>query len=336
LGTACTTDHVQKLFRFTDKVVFSFDGDAAGRRAARKALDGALPYANDTRSVKFLFLPAEHDPDSYIRTFGQEAFSRYVLEAVPLSRFLIDSARDGCDLNTAEGRAHLASNAKPLWMLMPDGALKRQLLGELAEMVGLSVKELSELWDPAAPQGRLAKSDKHPKSYQKNSSNTPYAKAYKPKTTRGLRQVPNSRADHATRLLLSHSTLWSELSNEDHELLSRLPGDHGALFTWLEGQLHEHGALPWAALREGLREHALEGHVLRLMGQDTLAQDHATNEVRHELRHVLDRMLVEHLKVMETQAIEEANIDPQALGRYRALLARRRELESQQSPAAKN
>ena len=64
LGTACTTDHVQKLFRFTDNVVFSFDGDGAGRRAARKALDGALPYATDVRSVKFLFLPAEHDPDS--------------------------------------------------------------------------------------------------------------------------------------------------------------------------------------------------------------------------------------------------------------------------------
>ena len=67
LGTACTPEHVQKL-RFTDAVVFSFDGDAAGRRAARKALDGALPHATDTRSIKFLFLPAEHDPDSYVRS----------------------------------------------------------------------------------------------------------------------------------------------------------------------------------------------------------------------------------------------------------------------------
>jgi DNA primase len=92
LGTACTTDHVQKLFRFTDAVVFSFDGDAAGRRAARKALDGALAYATDVRSVKFLFLPAEHDPDSYIREFGKEAFARCVSEATPLSRFLIDAA----------------------------------------------------------------------------------------------------------------------------------------------------------------------------------------------------------------------------------------------------
>ena len=115
LGTACTTEHLQKLFRFTDAVIFSFDGDDAGRRAARKALDGALAFASDVRSVKFLFLPSEHDPDSFIREFGKEAFARFISEAVPLSRFLIDTAREGCELSTAEGRAHLASRARPLW-----------------------------------------------------------------------------------------------------------------------------------------------------------------------------------------------------------------------------
>jgi DNA primase len=150
LGTACTADHVQKLFRFTDSVVFSFDGDGAGRRAARKALDAALPFATDVRTVKFLFLPAEHDPDSYIREHGKEGFAAYVSKAVPLSRFLIEAAADACDLDTAEGRAHMASNARPLWNLMPDGALKRQLLAEIADKVLIDSRELLQLWQPAS------------------------------------------------------------------------------------------------------------------------------------------------------------------------------------------
>lgn len=146
LGTACTPEHVQKLFRFTDAVVFSFDGDGAGRRAARKALDAALPLATDTRSIKFLFLPSEHDPDSFIREFGPEAFSRYVGDATPLSRFLIESASEGCDLGQTEGRAHMASNARPLWSLLPDGALKRQLLSEIAALAQLDSRDLSDIW----------------------------------------------------------------------------------------------------------------------------------------------------------------------------------------------
>lgn len=146
LGTACTPEHVQKLFRFTDSVVFSFDGDAAGRRAARKALDGALPFASDTRSVKFLFLPAEHDPDSYIREFGSEAFSEQVSQALPLSRFLVEAASEQCALDTAEGRALMAAHARPLWTALPDGVLKRQLLAELAQLAQLDSASLAALW----------------------------------------------------------------------------------------------------------------------------------------------------------------------------------------------
>ncbi len=158
LGTACTPEHVQKLFRFTDAVVFSFDGDSAGRRAARKALEAALPYATDTRSLKFLFLPAEHDPDSFIREFGTDAFARQVGDAKPLSRFLIDAASEGCDLGLPEGRAHMASNARPLWTLLPDGVLKRQLLAEIAELAQLQLQDLTELWskEPARPGMRGA------------------------------------------------------------------------------------------------------------------------------------------------------------------------------------
>jgi DNA primase len=178
LGTACTPDHVQKLFRFTDSVVFSFDGDGAGRRAARKALDGALPYATDVRSIKFLFLPAEHDPDSYVREFGQDAFAEQIKQAMPLSRFLIEAASADCDLQTAEGRARLSSQARPLWQLLPDGALKQQLLSELAQLIQLETAGLEKLWgQQAASDQRFAPGARTASAPATQSANAAFSQA---------------------------------------------------------------------------------------------------------------------------------------------------------------
>lgn len=180
LGTACTSDHVQKLFRFTDSVVFSFDGDSAGRRAAHKALEAALPYASDTRSIKFLFLPAEHDPDSFIREHGSDAFARQVSNALPLNQFLIEAASAECDLGQAQGRAKLSSQARPLWNLLPDGAFKRLVLGELAQKIQIDTRELSDLWAQAeAQEKRFQRGGNKPaqtSSYDKGpTSNEPVA-----------------------------------------------------------------------------------------------------------------------------------------------------------------
>ncbi len=326
LGTACTPDHVQKLFRFTDSVVFSFDGDAAGRRAARKALDGALPYATDVRSVKFLFLPAEHDPDSYIREFGKDAFAKYVSAATPLSVFLIEAASEGCDLASAEGRAHFSANARPLWALLPEGALKRQLLGEIAERVQLETRELSDLWSMAGSS---------PGRYQKESAPRRSDEGWRPKSPpktappRRLpgRAAPVSRADHAARLLLGDAVSWDNLSHEMHAMLCELPEPHGPLFAWLDSQLHEHGPLPWGSLREALQGHESEALAMKLMAD---AQDMPPPgaESAAELRDLLSRMLAQRLKVQETAAIEAAATDAHALERYRELHARRLALEA--------
>lgn len=142
LGTACTAEHAQKLFRFTDQVVFSFDGDAAGRRAAGRALEATLPHATDTRRISFLFLPAEHDPDSYIREHGPDAFEACVKQAVPLSRQVLEHAAADCDMDSAEGRARLLMQAIPLIAQFPDGALRGLVADELAQMARTAPEEV--------------------------------------------------------------------------------------------------------------------------------------------------------------------------------------------------
>jgi DNA primase len=343
LGTACTPEHVQKLFRFTDSVVFSFDGDAAGRRAARKALDGALPHATDVRTVKFLFLPAEHDPDSFIREFGNDAFARCVSEAVPLSRFLIEAASEGCDLATAEGRAHLASNAKPLWNALPEGALKRQLLGDIAEQVQLHARELSDVWSdkPARAPGAARSGKKYQNdSYQGPFDAGDWPKSFKsnaPRSNLGARLRPASRADHAARLLLSRMDLWDALTAEDHAMLCELPPPHGTLFVWLDHQFHDQGALPWGQLRDQLAGRDFEAKAQELMG-DYLGAGFAgtaggePGEALRELRGLMNLLLIDRIARLEKEAVAQASTDPAALDRLRALHERRRLLSAARQP----
>jgi len=363
LGTACTAEHVHKLFRFTDSVVFSFDGDSAGRRAARKALDAALPYATDVRSIKFLFLPDEHDPDSFIRANGQDAFAQYVSDATPLSRFLIEAAREGCDLNSAEGRAHMSSNAKPLWSLLPDGALKLQLLGEIATQVQLSSQELGTVWASAGTKASAPSEPRHgnwrPDDFGEQSAAATWnhpVDGENPDSWKGKRKWEGkgkweskrvfrpplrgplaTRADHAVRILLGHSELWETLTDEDHGLLCELPAPHGPLIAWLEGQLHEHGPLVWGALREELQQHESNELAVRLMADtamSTAAVMETSSDSGAELRDLLNRMLVERIKEQETQAISDSTNDPAALIRYRELHVRRQQLELATRPAA--
>ena len=240
LGTACTAEHVQKLFRFTDAVVFSFDGDAAGRRAAGRALEASLPHATDLRSVRFLFLPAEHDPDSYVRELGPAAFEEQVTKAVPLSRQLIEQAAEGADLSTAEGRARMLAQAKPLWSALPDGALKRQLLPELARQSQLELTDLSSLWGDAAPAAK-------PRA---QASMPPQRARFRPPG----RKAPAALADLALRLLLRHSDWWGRLANDDQGLLHELDATHGEVVAWLEQRITEHGDQTWATLEQAMAE----------------------------------------------------------------------------------
>ncbi|WP_206995843.1 DNA primase [Trinickia mobilis] len=145
LGTACTPIHVQKLLRQTDTVIFSFDGDAAGRRAARRAMDACLPHAADNRTIRFLFLPTEHDPDSYVREFGADAFSEQVEHAMPLSQFMLNEVLAGKELDTPEGRAKALFDAKPLLQALPANALRAQIMHMFADRLDIPFEEVAAL-----------------------------------------------------------------------------------------------------------------------------------------------------------------------------------------------
>ena len=153
LGTACTPMHIQKLMRQTDAVVFSFDGDAAGRRAARRALDACLPHAADNRTIRFLFLPPEHDPDSFIRAHGADGFAAAIERAIPLSQFLLQEIVAGRALDQPEGRAAALFDAKPLLQALPPNALRAQILHLLAERLDTPFAEVASLCaiDAAGP-----------------------------------------------------------------------------------------------------------------------------------------------------------------------------------------
>ena len=142
LGTACTANHVRMLLRQTDKVVFSFDGDSAGQRAAQRALEACLPLISDDKEIRFLFLPTEHDPDSYVRAYGAPAFEKVIKEAMSISSFFFKIASQDHELTTPEGRAQTHHAAKPMLLSMPPIALRTQILRELAIRTNSTPAEL--------------------------------------------------------------------------------------------------------------------------------------------------------------------------------------------------
>lgn len=142
LGTACTPHHVQKLLRQASRVVFCFDGDAAGRKAAWRGLDASLEPLADDKSVGFLFLPVEHDPDSFVRSEGPEEFLRQVKQPTPLTEFLLRELKAGLDLGSAEGRAHLVHEAKPYLTRLAAPILRVQLTKAIAEAAAMSQAEV--------------------------------------------------------------------------------------------------------------------------------------------------------------------------------------------------
>ena len=352
LGTSCTTDHVQKLFRFTDSIVFSFDGDAAGRRAAKRAMDACLPFASDTRTVRFLYLPSEHDPDSYVRELGAAAFETCVAQAVPLSRQIAQTARGELDLDTAEGRAHMLADARPLWGALPDGALKRQLGGELATLGRLEVGELLTLWGTGGlnegrdggdgregrpPRGagapRQGMAPMPPDEFESTGST---GSRLPPRRASRLGKGTASLLDRAIWLLLHRVDMWAALDGDAHDLLIQQAAPYDLFFSTIERSLHEHGSLGAAALLDEMRAQAAPAETPGDGAQASqasavltrIAEFHDSDpnvDFNREMALVLDglrlRAVRDELDLMVESGLLSGAPSPDALLRFKALNA---------------
>ena len=156
LGTATSATHIQRLSRLSDHIVFCFDGDAAGRRAAWRALEISLPHLSDGKEIGFLFLPQEHDPDSYIRDHGRDKFEEALTNAIPLSAYLLQELQQNQDLSKEEGRAALLQRAKPLLKQIAAPVLSVMLRKRFAEIAGIPREELDGLLE-IKPKGQPSK-----------------------------------------------------------------------------------------------------------------------------------------------------------------------------------
>ena len=156
LGTATTPEHLRRAFRLVSEVVFAFDGDRAGRAAAWRAMQNALPEAREGRELRFLFLPDGEDPDSLVGREGRAAFEARLATALPLSEYLIVQLREQADVSHADGRARFVSLARPLLAKVPPGVYLELLRGRVAEEIGLGSGRLRELLEDESVPGYAA------------------------------------------------------------------------------------------------------------------------------------------------------------------------------------
>lgn len=296
LGTACTPTHVQKLLRQTDQVIFSFDGDAAGRRAARRALDACLSQVNDSKVIKFLFLPVEHDPDSYVRAYGAAAFEQEVQDAIPLSQFFIREVTGDNDLGTAEGRAKTQFEAKPLLQQMTPSALRLQLVRSLASITQSTPAEIESLFELSQPVARV--------------------KIAPPKTKRS---APVGLERQILRILVANPSLAVMISDKVLDDAARLSPDGADMLRQLVSIAQPMGGQAnFAALAESLR--ATGSDFDPLIAEVAEQVESEIEVVSLELKGALRQMRTQVLKMEMDELVARGLKSSEEVARYREIM----------------
>ena len=247
LGTATTREHLEQIFRLVPEVVFCFDGDRAGRAAAWRAVENALPVMRDGREARFLFLPEGEDPDSLVRKLGREGFEAEIAKSVPFSEFFLEHLEAQVDISSMDGRARLVELARPLLARLPGGVLRELMTERLARTVGMAAERLDGLLGGARPRPAPSAAPARPAGRERPSP-----------------------VREAIRLLL-HDPGLVEGVEADGELAP--PGTPGAdilaeLVELLRRQPHLRNT---AAVMEHFRGHPAERHLWRLAREAPLS-----------------------------------------------------------------
>lgn len=306
LGTACTPVQVQKLMRQADLVVFAFDGDKAGRSAAKRALEASLPYVTDNKSVRFLFLPAEHDPDSFVREFGSEAFENEINNAVPFSEFLFQEITKGNDLNTLEGKAKAQYMAKPFIQAMLPSALRLQITRKLGELTQTAGDELDTLLGLSKPVTR------------KNRKVQP----------RQARPVVVGLSRQVIRLLLVYPELVLELDDEERRVIEQFDPDDAQIFSDIITTTHAIGEdISFAALIEYFRisGRAYEQLIAEVADGHDFELGAARIQLKNDLRRIQVQLITTELEKLFSSGLSVTEMQEQ----YRLLEKKQRELKQQ-------
>ena len=192
LGTATNARHLNKIFKQVSELIFCFDGDEAGSKAAWRALETALPLMEDGRQVKFLFLPSGEDPDTYVRSIGQLQFIKKVNTAKPLEDFLFEHLSIGLDITTGEGKARLSNLAKTYLHKIPDGVYSRLMFEKLADLIGLPAQSIAQLYSNETSQKYRGKSSDAGNLYRNNESQPTSIRQTNDEKDRSFYQKPAS------------------------------------------------------------------------------------------------------------------------------------------------
>ena len=304
LGTATTPEHFKRIFRLVSEVVFAFDGDRAGRAAAWRALQHALPEAREGREIRFLFLPDGHDPDSLVGEEGAEAFEHRLDATLPLSEYLVRELSEHSDLSSADGRAHFSENARPLWARLPEGVYRELMLARIAEVVGIGPQRLQQLWASGNP-GLIT------------AAPPPVQKRVPARNVNGGR---GSLVRQAVLQLVSYPAIAQQISELQRAGLDACEEPGSELLRELIDDLRAHPAQNSAQVIERWSGKPGGDSLEKLLQREQIVADAgaAAGELQGALGELAHRVVVGRLKALEEKS-RSSRLEPEELAEYQRL-----------------